>query len=252
MLRAVLGSVVLAVVASSSFARDIVLENYPPAGTLGIVSAFGWGPPGIGVANEYWAQTFKVPEDAGALSRVEFTFHAALEPEVFGYDTTHDIPFRLLITPDLDPEVTEFRPGDVIFESHRLVSPYVPLSAPEDAWRQHFAVDLAKLPVTPGRSYAFVLDAMSEYVPDTFSWRTGASTRNRYESGDFFSLRVPRDSEHQPVGTRADHFAETWNSFAPENIDLQFRLTFVPEPSSAALSLCCGLGWIALRRRMTR
>lgn len=74
MLRAMLGSVVLAVVASSSFARDIVLENYPPAGTLGIVSAFGWGPPGIGVANEYWAQTFKVPEDAGALSRVEFTY----------------------------------------------------------------------------------------------------------------------------------------------------------------------------------
>ena len=121
-----------------------------------------------------------------------------------------------------------FHPGTVLFESPLLVDP------PSSAFHT-VTVNTGHLKLTPGATYAFVLDAFVAYdgVASTASvglsyFKFGSDTFGTdYTDGYGAHLDVANGT-----GNRAGHFASDW--FEDTDQDFSFRLTF-SEPGVSIL-----------------
>ena len=224
---------------------EIVVENHQPDPNVSAaVWGFGWYPPATYPSETYFAQTFIAPPNATELSSIQFTLQSngTDNPQMTGVR-----PFRVLVTNDASSAQYDFLPTEILFESGTLVSPYDP--NPPGVF-QTFRVPITGVPVTPGTTYAFVLDAFSDFAPGEFSIRTvQATSSGNFYDGEFYAARAPVDDSFMPIGTRADHFTSEFLPSGPD-IDLIFEATFVPEPGSVAtvaIALCIVAG-IAARK----
>lgn len=179
---------------------------------------------------------------------VEIPISAGISPDSFGHATDADLLFRLLIVEDLSTETSGFKPGELLYETTTLRSNFVEL---RQGVTQIFNVSIPSVDVEPGRSYAFVLDAVADMPADGFGWRSVPATMDSFDQGEFYSLRIDRDAQHAPIGSRTDHFQDEWLRFDHSAIDMQFRLEFVPEPSAFKL-FGLALAFFCLVRRRIR
>lgn len=222
--------VALAIALVAPIARGASIDVYPAAAFQG-----GFGERVTGVANNtsYFAQSFVAPN--GTLDELRFV----LAPQSPAPDNAGDNVFRLLITETVggteisNPEL--IRPAAVVYESIDLT---LPLAGPQT----EFSVLLGGLSLTPGATYAWVLDAFvaADSVPGKSSVGE-ACCDDPYADGHFFFLNLTDGSG----STRAEHFDRVWNDFPDQ--DLAFRLFYtpIPEPGTGALF---ALGLAALAR----
>ena len=157
----------------------------------------------------YYAQTFKA---AGyQLDSVEILIDGLSGP-----DATE---FKVLIT-TATFNANGFHPGTVLFESGPITEAF----DADDVLNQ-VKVDTSNVALTPGQTYAFVLDAYStadgsvgggevgvSYGPDM-----GGVVGTDYTGGYLSVLNAT-------TGNRATHFASNWKEIL--NVDLSFRLVF--------------------------
>jgi Ca2+-binding RTX toxin-like protein len=167
---------------------------------VAVISTFGEG------AVEYFAQTFRAA--GSALNSVEFLIDTGVPG-----DATE---FRLLIT-TVSVGGGQFDPGTVLFESSLLVDP-------ADAGDSYalVKVDTSKLALTPGATYAFILDAFVGLDGVSSSASLGAIHQDAlgtdYTDG-FFAFYDASG------GNRAAHFGADWSEESLGS-DLAFRLVF--------------------------
>lgn len=225
---------------------EIVVENHEPNPIFSaVVVGFGWKPPSIYSSDTYFAQTFVAPPNATRLTSVRFTLQSGhTEDSQFA----NERPFRVLITNNAATAPYRFLPTEILYESPSLISPYTP--NPPDVF-QNFVVPIPGVSVTPGMTYAFVLDAFSDAVANQYSVRSvQATTTSNFSGGEFYAARLPIDDNLMPIGSRDDHFATQFLPSGPD-VDLIFEAKFVPEPGSMTI-ICVAtipLAWLAYRRR---
>jgi hypothetical protein len=202
--------------------------------------------------NALWGQSFVALGSAAE----QLTFYMRMRDAY-----TVPLAFQLLLTtivpnPVLPPGKNDFKPGAVIFESAVQT---LPVGADLTA----FTIDLGSVPLTPGVTYAWMLDSRTP-ANDGFSGGVLGAARNgtsgtpaddAYPDGRFFFSICPSCTD------RASMFASSnWENLVGGSdyrdmaFDMQFSgapVTATPEPSTLLL-LTSGLGAIAARRRRTR
>jgi len=223
---------------------EIVLGN---PGVNGTISGIGERPPGVGVAEDYFAQSFTTPADATSVRRIGFYIQNSTDSPSFGVNTNGPLIMRVLLT-SLAIDAGGRRPDQVLFESAPVTIPYTddvaPLSLVE--------VTLPDVGILPSTEYAFVLDAATDLtLQDDVAPRGQVQKGEGYNGGRFFSYRVPWEQTGGIVGPRSAHFAADWAEFTPEqNVDMAFQITFVPEPPSLIFAACGACLALVLRRRL--
>ena len=149
--------------------------------------------------------------------------------------------FNVLITP-LAPsgDLPDF--DNILYESG-------PYSTTLETGYETFTLDL-DIPVQPGQSYMWVLDAFVAFDGEAGTAAI-AATFNAYADGEFRFRNIadlPNDE------TRYDHDEEGWLIVQPPStgeiptVDAAFSMTFVPEPASFLL---LSLASLAFCRRHT-
>jgi hypothetical protein len=210
---------------------DTILSNPVISGQI---DDLGEHPPNIGVADDYFAQSFTTPTDNTAVSDVAFYIRNSTDSPSFGVNTNGPVNFRLLLT-SVVHDATGIRPNQVLFESAPVSIPYVPPTpVPPFSFIQ---VAVPDVQLSPATEYAYVLDAATdENLTDNVAARAAVLRGVGYDGGQFFSYRVPWEQTGGVIGPRSTHFAADWAEFpAADNVDMAFKITFVPEPTGYVL-----------------
>ncbi|MCP5155563.1 MAG: thrombospondin type 3 repeat-containing protein [Ectothiorhodospiraceae bacterium] len=127
--------------------------------------------------------------------------------------TEGGLDFRILLT-EVQPGA-DFHPGAVLVEG-----PVQNLPQSFEPGGRSYALGLGCLPLTPGRTYAWVLDAFEGSLTDFASASTGLNLLDPYAAGRAFSLPGPFSA----ASTRESHFASQW--MEQLGVDWSFELTF--------------------------
>ena len=124
-----------------------------------------------------------------------------------------------------------------MFESGDLS---LPLLGPQT----EFSVLLGGLSLTPGATYAWVLDAFvtADGVPGKSSVGE-ACCDDPYADGHFFFLNLTDGSG----STRAEHFDLVWNDFPDQDLAFQLFYTPIPEPGTGS-AMRVGIAALAFAR----
>jgi hypothetical protein len=218
-----------------------ILASHPKENTLAQFGFIGERPPGIGTADEYYAQTFITPSVDTLADNFTFYPDNNTESPYFGMRTDAVVPLRVLITKVIH-DATGIRPGDIVFETTTSI-PYTH----GVSGLKPVTVDFPEVSLEPSTEYAVVLDAASDLnLSDDIAARA-LVWAELYDSGTFFYYRVQWEDTGGVVGSRESHFAANWAEHP--NFDMKFSMTFVPEPSTCALVLLSVPALFGLRRR---
>ena len=171
----------------------------------------------------YFGQSFMALDSQ--LTSVSFVLDGLDDVENNQPDATD---FHLLVTPLAS---TGDRPDldTILFESETY-------STSLESGFELFTIDI-NIPVTPGQSYVWVLDAFVAFdgSPGTAAI---AAVYNSYDDGEFRSFAIP---DPPNTGIRSDHDNYIWDIELPPSpgetptVDAAFSMTFVPEPASALM-----------------
>jgi len=202
----------------------------------GGIIGIGERPPNIGFAEEYFAQTFTTPATSSAVDRVGFYINNSTISPYMGYNVAGPVTLRVLLT-SIVFDGTGFHPDQVLSESSPVVIPHKEVGS-QPFW-DFIDVDVPDVSLQPSAQYAFLLDAADDLnLQDDVHAFAQVASANGYNGGQFWDTRIPWDQNGGNIGTRQQNFAQTWNTFpASQNVDMAFRITFVPEPSAWLLGL---------------
>jgi hypothetical protein len=222
------------------------LTNPPVNGDL---DSLGERPPGIGVADEYFAQSFTTPHTNTTVSQVSFYIRNATGSPSFGVNTAGPVVTRLLLTTVVF-DANGIHPNQVLFESSPFAVPYTDPSGGVVPY-SFDSINVPNFTLLPDTKYAFVLDtAADENLTDQVAARAQLQLGQGYDGGEFFSYRVPWEQTGGVIPPRNVNFAATWSTFpANQNVDMAFQINFVPEPSAVIL-FAIGLVGLPIYRRI--
>ena len=209
----------------------------------GSIIAVGERPPGLFYADEYFAQTFTMPATNYRVARVHFLANNNAVSESF--NAIGPVTIRMLLT-TIRRDDAGVHPDLVLYESEPIVVPHDLNSG----WTG-IDVDVPEVALQPLVQYAFVLDAARHLdLTDQVHAYMQIASAYGYNGGQFLSSRVRWDENGGYIGTREEHFAQTWHGFAESrNVDMFFRITLIPEPSMAVLAaIAIVASWVAANR----
>ena len=132
----------------------------------------------------YAAQTFTAPAGGAAAQGLRFALGAN--------DGPSDIEFRVLIVTNDATGVDQFgtprfSPGQVLFSS-------VTLTKPGGSGEVVFDVSLGGLSLTPGQTYAFILDPIGVTTSEGLGLTTVRSSSSGYTGGGAYVLSTPTNA----------------------------------------------------------
>ena len=116
----------------------------------------------------YFAQIFTAP--ASVLETVQFKVDWNSGPD--------NVEFRVLVT-EANVIGSQFTPGAILFESAQFVEAF----DGSDTTFTTVTVDVGSLALTPGRQYAFIFDAFTEFDGSLGRLLTGSQLRRRCDVG---------------------------------------------------------------------